>query len=84
MILDTYKYIGSSIRFNWSTFLFTDGSYGKSFIIFEADMSSSVYTDNKNKNILILSEGPPQGLYDTALTAESKYPINSTQQFLIC
>ena len=42
-------------------------------------MSSSVHIDNKNKDILILSEGPTQGLDDTALTAEAKYPINFTQ-----
>ena len=42
-------------------------------------MSSSVYIDNKNKDILILGEGPTQGLDDTTLTAEAKYPINFTQ-----
>ena len=41
-------------------------------------MSSSVYVDNKNKNILVLSEDPTQGLDDTALTAEVKYSINFT------
>ena len=35
--------------------------------------------DNKNKNILILGERPTQGLNDTTLTAEAKYPINFTQ-----
>ena len=33
-------------------------------------MSSSVYTDNKNKDILILGEGPTQGLDGTTLTRE--------------
>ena len=33
-------------------------------------MSSSVPVDNKKKYILILVEGPIQGLYDTTLTAE--------------
>ena len=42
-------------------------------------MSSSVYIDNKNKDILILGEGPTQGLDITTLTAEAKYPINFTQ-----
>ena len=42
-------------------------------------MSSSVYIDNKGKDILILSEGPTQWLDDTTLTAEAKYPINFTQ-----
>ena len=48
---------------------------GKNVIIFGADMSSSVHADNKGKDILILSEGRIQGLYDTTLTAEAKYPI---------
>ena len=47
--------------------------------IFGADMSSSLYIDNKNKDISILSEGPTQGLDDTTLAAEAKYPINFTQ-----
>ena len=62
-----------------SEFLFSDGSYGKNVIIFGADMSSSVHVDNKGKNILILGEGPTQGLDYTTLTAEAKYPISFTQ-----
>ena len=42
-------------------------------------MSSSVHVDNKGKDILILGEGPTQGLDDTTLTAEAKYPIMFTQ-----
>ena len=59
--------------------MLTDGSYGKIVIIFGADMNSSVHVDNKGKDILILGEGPTQGLDDTKLTAEAKYPINFTQ-----
>ena len=33
-------------------------------------MSSSVYVDNKKKDILILGEGPTQGLDGTTLNAE--------------
>ena len=50
----------------------------KNFIIFGADISSSVHVHNKGKNILILGEGP-QGLDDTTLTAEAKYSMNFTQ-----
>ena len=39
-------------------------------------MSSSVHVDNKKKYLLILGEGPTQGLDDTTLTAEKKYSIN--------
>ena len=52
---------------------------GKSVFIFGADKSSSVHIDNKNKDILILGEGLRQGLDDTTLAAEAKYPINFTQ-----
>ena len=42
-------------------------------------MSSSVHIDNKNNDILILGERPTEGLDDTRLTEEAKYPINFTQ-----
>ena len=42
-------------------------------------MSSFVHVDNKRKDILILSERLTQGLNDTTLTAEVKYPLNFTQ-----
>ena len=38
-----------------------------------------MHVDNKAKDILILGEGPTQGLNDTELTTEAKYPINFTQ-----
>ena len=44
---------------------------GKNAIIFRADMSSSVHIDKTVKNILVLGEGPTQGLDDTTLTAEA-------------
>ena len=31
------------------------------------------------KDILVLGEGPTQGLDDTTITAEAKYPINFIQ-----
>ena len=52
---------------------------GKNDIIFGADKSLSVHTDNKNKDISGLGEGSTQELDDTPLTAEAKYPINFTQ-----
>ena len=42
-------------------------------------MSSSLHIDNREKDILILAEGPTQGLDNTTLAAEAKYPINFTQ-----
>ena len=46
---------------------------------FGVDMSSSMHTDNKNKDILMLGEGPTQGLDNTSLKAEAMYPVNYTQ-----
>ena len=45
-----------------------------------ADMSSSAHIDNKENDILILVEGPTQGLDDTTSTAEGTYHIKFTQQ----
>ena len=45
--------------------------------MFGADMSPFMHVNNKGKGILILGEGPAQGLDDTTLTAEAK--INFTQ-----
>ena len=78
--LDKNKYTGYGIGFDSrSELLVTDGSYGKNVIIFGADMSSSVHVDNNGKDIVILGEGLTQGLHDTILTAEAKYPINFIQ-----
>ena len=71
---DKFNNSGCSIGFDSrSEFLFTDRSMGKYVIVFGADMSSYVHVDNKNKDILILGEGPTQGLDDATLTAEAKY-----------
>ena len=78
--LHKYKYIGYGIGFaSRSEFPLPDGSYGKNVIIFGADMSSSVDMGNKRKDILILGEGPTQGLDDTTLTVQAIYPNNFTQ-----
>ena len=78
--LNKCKYSGYSIGFDSrSKFAFTDGSFEKNGITFGANISSSVHIDNKNKDILILGEGSTQGLNDTTLTAEAKYPVNFTE-----
>ena len=55
-----------------SEFSLPDDSVGKNVIIFGVDMSSSVHTDNKKKDTLILGKG----LDDITLTAEAQYSIN--------
>ena len=39
-------------------------------------MSSSVHIGDKNKDIVIFSKGPMQGLDDSLLTAEAKQSID--------
>ena len=56
-------------------------------IIFGADMSSPMHTDNKGKDILIIGKRPTQSLDDMTLTAEVKYAIHFTQSkkiFVLC
>ena len=58
--------------------------FGRNCTIFGADMSSSVHVDNEKKYILILGEGPTQGLDGTTWTAEKLYSINSTENNKKC
>ena len=46
-------------------------------LIFGADMNTSIHVDNKKKDILVLGNGPTQGLEST-LAAERMYSINFT------
>ena len=55
----------------------SSGGFGRNFLIFGVDMSSSAQIDNKEKDILVLGKGPSWGLEHT-LTAEKMYPINFT------
>ena len=48
----------------------------KKVSVLPPDNSSSVHTDNRQKDILVFGEGPPQGLDNTIRTAEVKYSIN--------
>ena len=52
---------------------------GQNVIIFGAEMSSLVHTDNKGKFILILGKGPTQGLNNITLAAENLYSISFTR-----
>ena len=74
---DKYNYSRYGIVFDSrSLFSVPNFDWGKNVIIFGVDMSSSMHTDNKNKDILILCNGPTQGLDDTTLAAEAEYSIN--------
>ena len=58
---------------NWSIekreFSFVNG-FSRNCIFFGVDMSSSVLVGNKKKYILVLGEGPTQGLNGKTLTSE--------------
>ena len=76
--IEKYKYSGYGIGFDRrSSFSFPDHEFGQNVLIFGADMSSSIHTDNKKKDILVLGRGPTQGLEST-LTVEKMYSINFT------
>ena len=66
---DKYGYSGYGIAFDLcSLFSWSYVTCGKRFIIFGTNMSSSVYDNNKKKDI---SEGPAQCLDNTTMTAEA-------------
>ena len=74
-----YKYSGYNIGFDsCSEFSFTDGAMGKMSLFLEL-IWLHLYILIIKKDILIVGEGPKQGLEDTTLTAEAKYPMNFTQ-----
>ena len=73
-----YKYSGYDIGFDsFSEFSFIDGTMGKMSLFFEL-IWAYLYILIIKKDILILGEGPKQGLDDTKLTTEAKYPMNFT------
>ena len=77
--IDKYNHCGYGIGLDsCGNVSFPTGGFGFNVIFFGVDMSSSVHVDNKKKDILILDEGPAQGLDDKKLTAEKKYSINFT------
>ena len=76
---DKYGYSGNGIGFDArAQFSWAEGSWGKIVVSFGADDSFYVHVDNKWKDILVLSEGPTQGLDDT-MKYYAKYPINFTR-----
>ena len=77
---DKYKYSSYSKGFDLhSEFSLPNRAIGKNVTIFVADISSSMHTDNKRKDILTPGKHQTQGLDGTTFTAEAKYPINFTQ-----
>ena len=76
--IEKYGYSGFGIGFDRrSSFSFPSGGFGQNVLIFGADMNSSSHIDNKGKDILVLGNGPTQGLEST-LTAGKMYSITFT------
>ena len=77
--VDHYKYFGYDIGFDRKGFFsHPSGGDGKNVTIFGVDMSSSTKINNRKKHILILGNGPTQGLEYT-LSAEKMYSIDFTK-----
>ena len=74
--ISKYKYSGCGIGFDGhGAFLFTSDGFGQNVMIFDVGMSSSVHVGNKKKDILIMGEGPTQGIDATTLTAEKNIQL---------
>ena len=77
--INKYKYSGYGIGFDSrGTFSHPSGGFGKNVIIFGVDVSSSVYANNKTRNILVLGKDFIQGIDDTTIYAEKIYSTNFT------
>ena len=77
--IDKYKYSGCGILFDRSGTVLLDKRFGKNIIIFGVNMGCSAYVNNKEKDILILCEGPTQRLDDTTITSGKTHSINFTE-----
>ena len=74
--IDQYKYSGYGMGFDIKgEFSFPNG-FGRNITTFGANMSSSVYANNRTKSILVLGKDFIQGLHNTTIYAERLYSIN--------
>ena len=81
--IDQYKYSGYGIGFDRKgEFSFHNG-FGRSSIIFRADLISSSHADNKKNNILVLGKDLVQGIKGTTIYAEKLHPINFAGNFTV-
>ena len=77
--IDKYKYSGYGIGFDRKgEFSFGNG-FGQNVIIFGADMSSSIHSTNKTKNILVLGKDVVHKLDNKTIYAEKLYSGNFTK-----
>ena len=78
--IDQYKYSGYGIGFDrGGEFSFGNG-VGRNYIIFGADLSSSLHPHNKKTNILVFDKDFVQGINFATIYAEKLYSINFTEK----
>ena len=78
---DKFTYSGYEIRFDHTgTFTHPNGGIARNVIIFEADMSGSVYASNKTQNILVLGKAFIQKINNTTIYAEKTYSPNFSEE----
>ena len=83
--INKYKYSGYSIGFDSSGyFSHPSGGYGKHFIVFGADISSSAHANNKTRSLLVLGKDFIQGIDNTTIYAEKMYSPNFTENNKKC
>ena len=80
--IDQYKYSEYGIGFDRKCEFSFGNGFGSNCIIFEADLSSSSYANNKNNNILVLGKDFVRGINGTTIYAEKLYSINFTEKKL--
>ena len=65
---DKYGYSGYGVGLDSrSQFSLPSGEWGKNVVAFGVDNILSAHTDNRKKDILVLAEGPTDGLDDTTI-----------------
>ena len=77
--IDKYKYSGYGIGFDRKGEFSFDNGFSQNVIVFGVDMSSSIHSTNKTKNILVLGKDFVQGLDNRTIYAKKLHSINFTK-----
>ena len=78
--IDQNKFSGYGIGFDRKGEFSFGNEFGRSCIIFEADLSSSSHANSKKDKILVLGKAFVQGINGTTIYAEKLYSINFTEK----
>ena len=77
---DNYRYYGYGIGFDREGKFSVGNWFSRKYIYFGVDMNSSVYVDNKEKDILTFCESPSQELDGATLPPGKHYWINFAEK----